>query len=90
MQEITEGVLQKIAGEIEELLLEQREGIAFAYRKIPEGIRVSIRINLDRTVEGVLPNYTLTYPLEPKPEAQARQKVTKKGAAISEDQRNLC
>jgi len=74
MQEITEGVLQTISGEIERLLLEQKEGIAFAYKKIPEGIKVSIGVDLDQTAQGVAVNYTVTYPLEPKPEAQAKEK----------------
>ena len=75
MQEITDDVLQAISGDIEKLLLEQREGIAFACRKIPEGIKVSIGVELDQTTDGVAVNYTVTYPLEPKPETRHKQKV---------------
>jgi len=78
MQEITEDVLCSIAGMIEKLLLEQRDGIAFAYQKIPDGIKLSIGVNIDTNSQGLNIDYSLSYPLEPKPEAQLKEKVTKK------------
>ena len=76
--EITESVLQIIAGTIEKLLIEQQEGIAFAYKKIPDGIKVSIGINLDTTSQGIEVNYTVNYPLEPAPEPAQKQTVKKR------------
>jgi len=43
----------------------------------PEGIKVSIGVELDQTTDGVAVNYTVTYPLEPKPETRHKQKVQK-------------
>jgi hypothetical protein len=88
MQEITESVVQVISGSIEKLLIEQREGIASAYKKIPNGIRVSIGVNLDPTSNGVEVNYTVNYPLEPTPEPAQKQTVKKK-QIISDDQEQL-
>jgi len=78
MQQITEGTLQTIAGTIEALLIEQQEGINFAYRKIPDGIKISIGVNLDPTSQGVEVNYTVNYPLEKTPEPAQKQTVKKK------------
>jgi hypothetical protein len=85
LQEITESVLQVISGEIEKLLLEEREGIAFAYKKIPDGIKISIGVNLDPTSQGVEVNYTVNYPLQPTPEP-AEKRTVKKKQIINEDQ----
>lgn len=78
MTEITEDVLCSIAGVVESLLLEQREGIAFAYQKIPKGLKVNIGITLDQKGDGVAVSYSLGYPLEPKPEPIEKQTVKKK------------
>ncbi len=78
MNEITNEILQKIAGSIETLLIEQREGISFAYKKIPDGIKVSIGLNLDPTSQGIEVNYTLSYPLQPTPEPAEKCTVKKK------------
>jgi len=88
MQEVTTGVLQAIAGELEKMLLEEIEGIAFAYKKIQDGVKISIGIDLDNTSKGLLYSCTVSYPLEPTPEAQQKQKVQKSGV-INEDQGEL-
>lgn len=88
MQNISEGVLQVIAGDIEGLLLEQREGIDFSYRKISDGIKLSISISLDPTAQGVSTEYSLSYPLEQKPDPAQKQTVKKK-RVISEEQEEL-
>lgn len=75
---ITNEVLQQIAGTIEALLIEQQEGIAFAFGKIPEGIKVTIGIDLDKMSQGLEVNYTVNYPLESAPEPAQKQKVKKR------------
>jgi hypothetical protein len=85
---ITEGILTIIGGVIEKLLLEEREGIAFAYDKISEGMKVSIGVNLDRSSEGVEINYQLSYPLEPAHEPVQKQTVKRK-QVIDEAQSSL-
>ena len=86
--EITESVLQIIAGTIENLLIEQQEGIAHAYKKISTGIKLSISINLDTTNQGLEVNYTINYPLEPAPDPAQKQTVKKK-EIIDEKQMGL-
>ncbi len=76
--EITDDVIQVLSGNIEKLLLEKREGIAFAFRKIPGGLKISIAVELDETADGILTNYSVSYPMEPKPESQLKEKVVKK------------
>jgi hypothetical protein len=88
MHDITENVLSIISGEIEKLLLEEREGIAFAYKKIPDGIKVSIGVTLDPSSQGVVVNYQLSYPLEPAP-APATKQTIKKKQTINKEQANL-
>jgi hypothetical protein len=88
MQEITESVSQIIAGELEKLLLEEHEGIAFAYQKIPDGIKLSIGVNLDPTSQGIAVNYQPSYPLEPAPEPASKQTVKKK-SIINEGQASM-
>ncbi len=88
MQNITESALQTMAGEIESLLLEQREGINYAFQKIKEGIKISIGVNLDQTNQGIEINYTVNYPLEPAPEPAQKQTV-KKRQIINENQAEL-
>jgi hypothetical protein len=67
MHDISNETLQKIAGTIEALLIEQQEGIAFAYKRIPDGIKVSIGVNLDPISTGVCVSYTVSYPLQAAP-----------------------
>ena len=78
MAVIDEATLQIIAGTIERMLLEEREGIAFAYQKITDGIKISIGVHLDTTSQGVEANYTVNYPLEAQPEPAQKQTVKKK------------
>jgi len=75
---ITNETLQTIAGTIEALLLEQQEGINSSYRRISDGIKVSIGVALDPSSQGVEVNYTLNYPLEPTPEPAMKAKIQKK------------
>lgn len=49
MQQITNEVLQQIAGDVEALLIENQKGIDFAYVKIPDGIKISIGVELTPT-----------------------------------------
>ena len=87
-QMINESVLQIISGEIEKLLIEEQEGIAFAYKKIPDGIKISIGVNLDPTSNGVEVNYTVNYPLEASPDPVKKQTIKKK-QIINEGQSRL-
>lgn len=88
MQEITESLLQAIAGDIEKLLIEDRESIAFAYKKMQSGIKLSMGITLDPSAEGIVVNYNLAFDLEPKPEPPEKHKVTLK-RVINEGQAAL-
>jgi len=56
MQEITESLLQAIAGDIEKLLIEDRESIAFAYKKLQNGIKLSMCITLDPSADWIVVN----------------------------------
>ena len=51
--EITNEVLQIVSGEIEKLLIEQREGIGFAYNKLPDGVKVAITVNLCPLIDQI-------------------------------------
>jgi hypothetical protein len=73
--EITESLLQIIAGDIEKLLLENFEQISFAYLKIPDGIKLSLGISLDPSSKGVVVNYDMSFDLEQKPEPPEKHKV---------------
>jgi hypothetical protein len=84
--QITEGVLQIVAGDIEKLLLEQQEGIAGVYKKMgTEGLKVTIAVDFCPSSEGVVTNYSLSYPLEVKPEPILKQTIKFKHT-INEDQ----
>ncbi len=72
---ITEGVLQIIAGDIEKLLLEKREAIADSYQRIKDGIKLTIGVNLDHSSNGVVVNYSLSFPLEASPEPPLKASV---------------
>lgn len=84
-QEITQAFLQVVAADIEKLLLEDEENINFAYRKIPDGIKLSIGINLDPSSQGIVVNYDFSFDLEPKPEPPEKHKVKFKHT-INEEQ----
>lgn len=87
-QEITEAFLQVVAGDVEKLLLENRGNIAFAYKKIPDGIKLSMGISLDPSSGGIVVNYDLNFDLEPKPEPPEKHKV-KLRHVIDEGQSSL-
>ena len=80
MPKITDEVIQMIAGDIEDLLLEQREGIAWAFDKMKQdGMTVTVSVVLDAAGgESVSAELSVSYPLEPKQEPRQKQKVTKK------------
>lgn len=88
MQEITESILQAVAGDIEKLLLEDRENIAFAYKRMPDGIKLSMGITLDPSSNGIVVNYDFGFDLEPKPEPPEKHKVKFK-RTINETQEDL-
>lgn len=75
LYDVTTEFLQVVAGDIEKLLLENYEHIAFAYLKIPDGIKLSLGINLDPSSQGIVVSYDLSFDLEPKPEAPEKHKV---------------
>ena len=79
MNEVTDATLSTIAGTIERLLLEEREGIAGASKSIgEEGFKITIGVTLDRTTEGFIASYKVGYPLSPRPEPVQRQKIEKR------------
>jgi hypothetical protein len=75
MQEITESFLQAVAGDIEKLLLEDRENIDFAYKKIRTGLKLSLGITLDPVADGIIVNYNFGFDLEPKPEPPEKHSI---------------
>jgi hypothetical protein len=75
MNEITESFLQVVAGDIEKLLLENQEILAFSYKKIPDGIKVSMGISFDPSSNGIVVNYDMSFDLEQKPEPPGKHKV---------------
>lgn len=87
-QRITQGFLQVVAGDIEKLLLEDQENINFAYRKITDGIKLSIGIHLDPSSQGIVVNYDFGFDLEPKPEPPEKHKVRFKHV-INEEQTSI-
>ena len=72
---ITEELLQIVAGDVEKLLIENAEQIAFAYQNIPDGIKVSLGISLDPSSQGVVVNYDLSFDLQEKAPAPEKHKV---------------
>jgi len=72
---ITEKLLQIVAGDVEKLLIENAEQIAFAYQNIPDGIKVSLGISLDPSSQGVVVNYDLSFDLQEKAPAPEKHKV---------------
>ena len=87
MVEITELVLQQMAGKIEQILSENQEAIAYANKKV-DGLKLSISIILDQTAKGLELEYDLSFPLEPKMEPIKKHKSVKK-EIISESEELL-
>lgn len=84
--EITESLLMTVAGDVEKLLPESTEKIAFAFGKhAEEGIKLSLGITLDHSPKGICVNYDLGFDLEPKPQPPEKCKVKFKHT-IAEDQ----
>ncbi|MFA5322555.1 MAG: hypothetical protein WC373_07745 [Smithella sp.] len=87
--QITEGVIGIVAGDIERLLQEQQPSIAEIYKKMgTEGLKVTITADFCPSSAGVVTNYTVSFPLEPKPEAVLKQTVKFKHT-INEDQAEI-
>ena len=87
--QITEGVIGIVSGDIEKLLLEQQPSIADVYKKMgTEGLKVTITADFCPSSAGVVTNYTVSFPLEPKPEAVLKQTVKYKHT-INEDQSDM-
>lgn len=67
-----------MAGDIEKLLLESQQNINFSFNKIPDGIKLSLGINIDPSSSGIVVNYNLSFDLEPKPDAPTKYKTNYK------------
>lgn len=79
LEEKMEESLLKISGDIEALLLEQREGIIYALKKISKGVKMTIGIDFDHPNPNTLIcTFKGNYPLEPKPDAQIKRTFEKK------------
>lgn len=86
---ITEGVIGIVAGDIEKLLQEQQPSIADVYKKMgTEGLRVTITAEFCPSSAGVVTNYSVSFPLEVKPEPILKQTVKFKHT-INEDQPDM-
>lgn len=85
---ITEGVLQQITGDIEKMLLEEKEGIDFSFRKINGGTKLSIGVVLSPSDKGVVTEYSVSYPLEQKQEPAQKQTIRLK-KTINDNQTSI-
>lgn len=74
-ERITNQILQEIAGDLEKLLLEKREQINFAFKRVKDGFKISIGVTLDNTVPPTA-TYSVSFPLEPSPDPPEKEKVT--------------
>lgn len=88
MQEITEGFIQVVAGDLEKLMFENRDAMNFAYKKIKDGMKIGIGITLDPSTDGIVVNYSLGFDLEVKAPPPEKQKVNFK-RTINEAQATL-
>ena len=89
MNDITESLLQIIAGTVGKLLLENREQISFGYNRHGEdGIKVTVGITLDPSPKGVSVSYDMGFDLEPKSPPPEKHKV-KFQQTIAEDQAEM-
>ena len=61
---ITTEILQEIAGDIEKLLIEKQEQLEWAFKRVPDGFKVSIGVTLDHTIPPTA-EYSVSFPLEP-------------------------
>lgn len=73
--EITESFLQTIAGDIEKLLIEDQETIAWAFKRIAAGFKLTMGVALDWSKDGIVVNYSLSFDLQPKQEPIEKHKV---------------
>jgi hypothetical protein len=73
---ITDEVLQEISGDIEKLLLENREMISASFKVMGvAGMRLTIGVDMDPKDSGVVLNYSVSWPTSPKPAAQLKETV---------------
>ena len=77
-QQITDAFLMRVAGTIEALLLEEQANIDATYKKVGDGMKISIGINLDPSAQGIVVNYDLHYDLEAKREPIEKRAIKKK------------
>lgn len=75
--QLTIEVLKDIAADIEKLLVEKQEQLEWAFRKIQDGFKITIRINMDYTRPPTA-EYSVSFPLEPAHEPLLKEKVTLK------------
>jgi hypothetical protein len=75
MTEISELLLQQIAGDLERLLCEDRENINFAYGKQTGALKMGIGITFDQGTDGIVVEYAIAYDLEPKPVPPEKHKI---------------
>lgn len=75
MTKITELLLQQISGDLERLLVEDRENINFAYKKQNGTLKMGIGITFDQGADGIVVEFAAAYDLEPKPEPPEKHKL---------------
>ena len=88
MSQITDEVIQQIAGDLEKLLLESREKIAWAYQKIPDGFKVTVGLHMEETEKGISLDYTVSFPLE-SPREPITKETVKWRRFLNPDQTNI-
>ena len=74
---ISREILQEMAGDIEKLLLEKQEQIEWAFKRVPDGFKISIGVNIEHTVPPTV-EYSVSFPLEPAHEPIQKDKSTLK------------
>lgn len=74
--EINDEFLRVIAGDVERLLIENKESIQYAYGKMGGELKISLGISLSESgVDVITVNYDLGHDLELKPDPPAKHKV---------------
>lgn len=69
-------VLQEICGDLEKVLLENQEMISAAFKVMSvAGMRLTIGVDIDPKDDGVVLNYSVSWPTSPKPAAQLKETV---------------
>jgi hypothetical protein len=73
-QAMTNEVLQEIAKDIEKLLIEKQEQIEWAFKKVPDGFKISIGVNIEHTIPPTV-DYSVSFPMEPAREPIIKETV---------------